>query len=87
MLPVRGYDGGVFAPMADYIHHLKSKAFKNRRVAFVENGSWAPTAAKTMRAEFEQMKNITFVGDTVTIRTTVKDADIAALEKLADEIK
>lgn len=81
------YDGGVFAPMSDFIHHLKSKAFQNRRVAFVENGSWAPTAAKTMRAEFEQMKNITFVGDTVTIRTTVKDADIAALEKLADEIK
>lgn len=81
------YDGGVFAPMSDFIHHLKSKAFQNRKVAFVENGSWAPTAAKTMRAEFEQMKNITFVGDTVTIRTTVKDADIAALEKLADEIK
>lgn len=81
------YDGGVFAPMSDFIHHLKSKAFQNRKVAFVENGSWAPTAAKTMRAEFEQMKNITFVGDVVTIKTTVKDADIAALEKLADEIK
>ena len=81
------YDGGVFAPMADFIHHLKSKAFQNRKVAFVENGSWGPTAARTMKAEFEQMKNITFVGDTVTIRTTVKEADITALEKLADEIK
>ncbi|MCH5320680.1 MAG: FprA family A-type flavoprotein [Eubacterium sp.] len=81
------YDGGVFAPMADFIHHLKSKAFQNRKVAFVENGSWGPTAARTMKAEFDQMKNITFVGDTVTIRTTVKEADITALEKLADEIK
>lgn len=80
------YDGGVFAPMSDFIHHLKSKAFQNRKVSLVENASWAPSAARTMKAEFEQMKNITFVGDTVTIKTTVKDADIAALEKLADEI-
>lgn len=81
------YDAGVFAPMADFIHHLKSKAFQNRKVAFVENGSWAPSAARTMKAEFEQMKNITFVGDTVTIKTTLKPSDIPALEKLADEIK
>lgn len=81
------YDGGVFAPMADFIHHLKSKAFQNRKVAFVENGSWSPSAARTMKAEFEQMKNITFVGDVVTIKTTVKDADIEALDKLAEEIK
>lgn len=80
------YDGGVFAPMSDFIHHLKSKAFQNRKVSLVENASWAPSAARTMKAEFEQMKNITFVGDTVTIKTTVKDADISALEKLADEI-
>ncbi len=81
------YDAGVFAPMADFIHHLKSKAFQNRKVAFIENGSWAPSAARTMKAEFEQMKNITFVGDTVTIKTTLKPSDIPALEKLADEIK
>ncbi len=80
------YDAGVFAPMSDFIHHLKSKAFQNRKVAFVENGSWAPTAAKTMRAEFEQMKNITFVGDVVTIKTRVKPEDIKAMEKLADEL-
>jgi len=80
------YDAGVFAPMADFIHHLKSKAFQNRKVALVENGSWAPTAARTMKAEFEQMKNITFVGNPVTIRTTVKDTDIKALEELADQL-
>lgn len=80
------YDGGVFAPMADFIHHLKSKAFQNRKISLVENASWAPSAARTMKAEFEQMKNITFVGDTVTIKTTVKGTDIEQLEKLAGEI-
>lgn len=80
------YDAGVFAPMSDFIHHLKSKAFQNRNVALVENGSWAPSAAKTMKAEFEQMKNITFVGDPITIKTRVKPADIEALEKLAEEL-
>lgn len=81
------YDGGVFAPMADYIHHLKSKSFQNRKVAFVENGSWAPTAARAMKAEFEQMKNITFVGDTVTIKTRVTQENIEQLKKLAEDIK
>lgn len=81
------YDAGVFAPMSDFLHHLKSKAFQNRRVALVENGSWAPCAVRTMKAEFEQMKNITLVEKTVTIKTTVKDTDITALEELADIIK
>lgn len=80
------YDAGVFAPMSDFIHHLKSKAFQNRRVALVENGSWAPSAAKTMKAEFEQMKNITFAENTVTIKTKLKPEDIKALEVLADEL-
>ena len=79
------YDAGVFAPMSDFIHHLKSKAFQNRKVALVENGSWAPTAAKTMKAEFEQMKNITFTGETVTIKTRLTDENIKQLELLADE--
>lgn len=81
------YDAGVFAPMSDFIHHLQSKAFQNRRVAFVENGSWAPCAARAMKAEFEKIKNIDIVDKVVTIRTTVKDTDITALEELADIIK
>lgn len=81
------YDGGVFAPMSDFIHHLKSKAFQNRRVALVENASWAASAVRTMKAEFEQMKNIEIVDKTVTIKTTVKDSDITALKELADIIK
>lgn len=81
------YDGGVFAPMSDFIHHLKSKAFQNRRVALVENASWAASAARTMKAEFEQMKDIEIVDKVVTIKTTVKPSDITALEELADIIK
>ncbi len=80
------YDGGAFAPMSDFIHHLKSKSFQNRRVALVENYSWAPSAVRAMKAEFEQMKNIDLVEKTVSIKTTVKDADITALEELADII-
>lgn len=81
------YDGGVFAPMSDFIHHLKSKAFQNRRVALVENASWAASAARTMKAEFEQMKDIEIVDKIVTIKTTVKPDDITAFEELADIIK
>lgn len=80
------YDAGVFAPMSDFLHHLKSKAFQNRNVALVENASWAPSAAKTMKAEFEQMKNITFIGDVITIKTKVKDSDIEALKALAEQL-
>lgn len=80
------YDGGVFTPMSDFIHHLKSKAFQNRKVAFVENGSWAPTAAKAMRAEFEQMSNITFAENTVTIKTSLTGENEAQLAALAQEL-
>lgn len=80
------YDAGVFAPMADYLHHLKIKTFRNRTVALVENTSWAPSALKTMKAEFEQMQNITILDKTVSIKTRVTEQNIKELEELADEI-
>lgn len=80
------YDAGVFAPMADYIHHLQSKAFQNRTVALVENYSWAPSAAKTMKAEFEKMKNINLVDNIVSIKTRMTDENVTQLEALADEL-
>lgn len=80
------YDAGVFAPMSDYIHHLKSKAFQNRTVALVENASWAPSALRTMKAEFEQMSNITLLDKTVSIKTRVSQSTVAELNELADEI-
>ena len=81
------FDAGVFPPMADFIHHLQSKAFQNRRVAFVENGSFAPSALKTMKEEFERMSNITFAQNSVSIMTRAKESDMPAFEALAEELK
>lgn len=80
------YDGGVFPPMADFLHHLKSKTYQNRTVALIENGSWAPSAARTMKAELEGMKNVTVLENTVTIKSAVKEADKEALKALAEVI-
>lgn len=86
MLAASSYDAGLFPPMYDFIHHLQIKAWQGRKVALVENGSWAPTAARTMTKMLEEMKNTTIVGNTVTIRGRMKAADIPALETLADAI-
>lgn len=80
------YDGGVFPCMQDFLHHLQAKAYQNRTVGVIENGSWAPCAAKTMKGILETMKNVSIVEPTVTIRSTMKDADLASLEALADAI-
>lgn len=80
------YDAGVFPCMQDFLHHLQSKAYQKRTVGILENGSWAPTAAKTMRGILETMKDITIVEPVVTIKSTLKEADIPALEELADAI-
>lgn len=80
------YDGGVFPCMQDFLHHLQSKAYQNRKVAIVENGSWGPTAARTMKAILETMKNLELVEPQVTIRSTVKEEDIANLEALAEAL-
>jgi flavorubredoxin len=69
--------------MLDFLHHLQSKAYQNRKVGILENGSWAPTAARTMKGVLEGLKNVTIVEPVVTIRSTVKDSDIPALEQLA----
>ncbi len=80
------YDGGIFPPMEDFLHHLKSKAYQKRKVAFMENGSWAPMAAKQMKAIVETFKNIEMVEPVVTIRSTLNDASRAQLEALAAEL-
>ena len=80
------YDGGVFPCMQDFLNHLQSKSYQNRKVAIVENGSWAPSAGRTMKSIFETMKNIDLVEDIVTIRSTVKEADLENLEKLASRM-
>ena len=78
------YDGGVFPCMQEFLQHLQSKAYQNRKVAIVENGSWAPSAGRTMKSIIETMKNIELVEDIVTIRSAMKQEDVKNLEKLAD---
>lgn len=78
------YDAGVFPPMYDFLHHLDIKAYQRRRVGLVENGSWAPSAAKTMRPMLEGMKQVEIVEPVVTLRGCMKDADIPQLEALAE---
>ena len=80
------YDADVFPPMHDFLHHLKLKSYQNRKVAIVENGSWAPTAGRVMRAMLEGMKNITIVEPMVTIRSRMKDSDQSAMEQLAAQL-
>ena len=80
------YDGGVFPPMEDFLNRLSHKAYQKRTVGIIENGSWAPVAAKSMRAILDTMKDITICEHTVTIKSTVKDSDLAAFHMLADEI-
>ena len=86
VLAASSYDGGVFLPMHDFLTHLKAKAFQKRTVGIIENGSWAPTAAKTMKDLLAQMQKIEIIEPSVTIRTTMKEADVQELEKLADEL-
>ena len=77
------YDADVFPPMHDFLHHLKLKNYQNRKVAIVENGSWAPTAGRVMRAMLEGLKNVAIVDPVVTIRSRMKDGDLPAMEQLA----
>ena len=86
VLAAASYDGGVFPCMEDFLHHLKSKNFQKRTVALIENGTWAPVAAKTMRAVLEQMKEITLCDKVVSIKSVMKEADIAEMEALAEEL-
>ena len=80
------YDGGIFPVMEDFLHHLKSKNYQNRTVGIMENGSWAPMAGKQMKAILESLKEITICDEVVSIKSTVNQATLEAMERLADEI-
>ncbi|WP_301829076.1 FprA family A-type flavoprotein [uncultured Parolsenella sp.] len=80
------YAGSIFPHMSTFIHTLAEHAYQNRRVALIESGSWAPTAAKVMRAELEQMKGIEVADTVVTVRGALDDASRAQIEALADEL-
>ena len=86
VLAAASYDGGVFPCMEDFLHHLRAKTYRSRKVALLENGTWAPTAARTMKAVLEQMKEITLCEKTVSIKSVMKEADIEKMEALAEEL-
>ncbi len=80
------YDAGIAPVMQDFLLHLQSKAYQNRTVAVIENGSWAPTAGKQMKTMLEAMKNVNIIENTVTIRSVMKAEDEQKLESLAGEL-
>ena len=80
------YDGGVMPVMEDFIHHLQIKNFQNRKVAFIENGSWAPMSGKKMREAMSALKNIEIVEPVVTVESTVKPETVEALKVLAAKL-
>lgn len=86
VLATTTYNAGVFPKMKEFIDHLLERNYQKRTVAFIENGSWAPTAAKHMAAMFENAKDITLAKNKVTIKIAVKDETISQLEKLSDEL-
>lgn len=80
------YDGGIFSPMNDFLYRLGHKGMRNKKVAFMENGSWAPVAASKMREAVEAMKNMTICENVVTIKSTVKAEDAKQMETVAEEL-
>lgn len=80
------YDANVFPPMYDFLHHLQLKGYQSRRVAIIENGSWAPTAGKVMSSLLQEMKNIDIVSPMVTIKSRMHATDEPKLQELAEAL-
>ena len=80
------YDAGLFTPAYDFLHSLQMKGWQKRRVALIENGSWAPSAGRVMKEMFAAMKDVEQVGELVTIKSRLKKEDLAALEALANAV-
>ena len=86
VLAAASYDAGVFPPMEDFLNRLKAKNYQKRTVGIIENGSWAPTAARSMKALLEGAKALTFAETVVTIKSALKAENISQLEALASEL-
>ena len=87
ILATTTYNGDIFPFMKEFINHLTERSYQNRKIGFVENGSWTPMAAKIMKAAFEKSKNITFADTTVTVRSAVNEESEAQIAALAKEMK
>jgi flavorubredoxin len=86
VLATTTYNGDAFPAMKEFIHHLSDHAYQNRRVAFVENGSWAPVAAKAMGKALEGQKNLTFASTTVSISSALSPQSRSQIQALAEEL-
>ncbi len=86
LLVACSYDAGVFAPMERVLTILTHKGFKNRIIGMIQNGSWAPSAAKTMKQILSSCPNLTYVDPIVTITTSLKESDLPAMNELADQL-
>jgi len=86
VLATTTYNGDIFPFMKEFIHHLTERNFQNRTVAFVENGSWAPVAAKFMKKMLEGSKNITWTENNVKILSALSADSEAQIEALAEEL-
>lgn len=86
VLATTTYNADIFPFMRTFIHHLTERNFQNRTVALIENGSWAPCAAKVMRGMFEKSKNLTFTDTTVTIKSALSSESLGQIDALADEL-
>ena len=87
ILATTTYNGDIFPFMKEFINHLTERSYPKRKIGFVENGRWAPMAAKIMKAAFEKSKNITFADTTVTVRSAVNEESEAQIAALAKEMK
>ena len=86
VLATTTYNGGIFPFMNDFIHHLTDHNFQNRTIGLMENGSWAPVAAKVMRKQLETSKNLTFTDTTVKIVSSLDENSAAQIDALAEEL-
>ena len=80
------YDGGLFPPMKEFLEHLQTKGFRNRRVGLIENGSWAPAAARLMRTKLEEMKDIHLYETVVSLRGALNQTSEAQMDALVAEL-
>ncbi len=80
------YDAGLFPPMEHFLHHLKSKNYNGRKVGIIENGSWAPSAAKVMRSIIEGFKGVDLYDEVITIRSSYKESDRESMRRMAEWI-
>jgi len=86
VLATTTYNADIFPFMKEFINHLTERSYQNRTVAFIENGSWAPTATKVMTKMLEGSKNLTFCENNVKIMSAMNDENRAQIEALAEEL-